>query len=217
MEKLRVTSDKDEIKDIFQLAIKNELKTLVWQTDKTENRELCQAKIVSLNPNREELTIIPVGSGGFSFDKELTLYLRLNFRSILFKTKIQSLGEKLIQFQIPTELRILEQRVNPRVTFSEDQEVKVSFQKPGPYETAGKDFETDLVDISRFGLAYVATALNITKFHAGDKIFIKKIAKTVLDPPVEGEIMYIKPLRKKGSISSNFYRVGVKLKEAINF
>lgn len=207
---LRVTSNRDEIVSIFKEASKQRIKVTLWQNIDGK-RIIFNGVFKTTNLENNSVVLDIENPQNIQFKNRVTIYLKGNFKNILFKENLTFGSNRIVIFSIPKEIRVHELRENPRLNFRSSDNKMISFTKLNPYTNQKENFDNKLIDLSEEGLAFLADSHQVTQFNNNDELFIKKISDVNFDGVIVGKISHMKNLRinvQQKSIQA--YRVGVK-------
>lgn len=118
---------------------------------------------------------------------------------------IESDGKNII-FRVLSTRSHLNERVEKRLAFSKDEDVRITFTHPIDKKT---EFEKKVLDVSTSGLSF-ATFFDSALFSKGTKISqikLKNNNETVKE--FNGEIVYKRPLRSKSN--HTWYQIGLRI------
>lgn len=129
----------------------------------------------------------------YKLDLKLPLYARLDYRSSIFKISEFKLGHNTISCLLPTEIKALEMRTNPRHKFDENQEKFVSL-KPSLNSIGmelGNEIQVKVFDVSPYGLGLIISEQNRSYMKNNRIIWITKLQDVHLQYPILAEVVYI--------------------------
>lgn len=147
-------------------------------------------------------------------DPKLPLFIKLDYRSSIFKISEFQVSNNVISSQLPTEIKALEMRSNPRHKFREDQDKFVSLK---PSLTAmgmelGNEVQVRVFDISPFGLGLLISEQNRSYMKNNRILWITKLQNLELQYPILAEVVYISSdVDHKYSKKPKELKVGLKL------
>jgi hypothetical protein len=154
--------------------------------------------------------VVYFSSKRLTLDSELPLYLKLDYRSTVFKITQFRQTQSSVHFPFPEEIKTLELRSNPRQQFPPDKEKVISLR---PH--AGNELHVRALDISQNGLGLIVSEFNRSFFKNNRTLLVTKLGEHCLTQPIHGEVVYIKneaesryQIRKQKEL-----KVGLKLSE----
>jgi hypothetical protein len=147
-------------------------------------------------------------------DPKLPLFVKLDYRSSIFKISDFQVTNNVITSLLPTEIKALEMRANPRHKFKADQERFVSL-KPS-LNTVGMDLGNEIqvkvFDISPYGLGLMISEQNRSYMKNNRILWVTKLQNFDLQYPILAEVVYISTdVDHKYSKKNKELKVGLKL------
>ncbi len=147
-------------------------------------------------------------------DPKLPLFVKLDYRSSIFKISDFQISHNVVSSLLPTEIKALEMRANPRHKFKEEQEKFVSL-KPS-LTTLGKDLGNEIqvkvFDVSPYGLGLMISEQNRSYMKNNRILWITKLQDHDLQYPILAEVVYISnDVDHKYSKKNKELKVGLKL------
>lgn len=128
----------------------------------------------------------------FKIDQELCLYVKLDYRSSVFKVIDYRQSGNSIHFAFPLEVKTLELRLSPRHQFLPNEDRVVSVR---PSLTGKKDQGAELnfraLDISSQGLGLMVSEHNRSFLKNNRILWITKLGERELSHPFLAEVVYI--------------------------
>lgn len=147
-------------------------------------------------------------------DPKLPLFVKLDYRSSIFKITDFQVSNNCITSLLPTEIKALEMRANPRHKFKEDQEKFVSL-KPSLNSVGmdlGNEIQVKVFDISPYGLGLLISEMNRSYMKNNRILWITKLQNFELQYPILAEVVYISSdVDNRYSRKSKELKVGLKL------
>jgi hypothetical protein len=136
--------------------------------------------VVTFNPRRHTV------------DRKLPLYVKLEYRTTVFKVGEFREEAAVLSFSLPRELKTLELRSFPRQQFSADREYTVAL-KPSltGNRDAGNELEVRALDVSRYGLGLLVSEHNRSFLKNNRILWLTKLGPHRLQYPILGEVVYI--------------------------
>lgn len=147
-------------------------------------------------------------------DPKLPLFVKLDYRSSIFKIDEFRGTQNTISCLLPKEIKALEMRTNPRHQFRDDQEKYVSL-KPS-LNTAvldmGNEIRVKVFDVSPYGLGLLISEQNRSYMKNNRILWITKLQEMELQYPILAEVVYISnEVDQRYSKKQRELRVGLKL------
>ena len=139
--------------------------------------------------------------------------MKLDYRSSIFKITDFVLGHNTISCQLPTEIKALEMRTNPRHKFTDTQEKFVSL-KPSLNSLnmeLGNELQVKVFDVSPFGLGLVISEQNRSYMKNNRILWITKLQDMNLQYPILAEVVYISSEVDHKLAKRKELKVGLKL------
>lgn len=146
-------------------------------------------------------------------DHKLPLFVKLDYRSSIFKISEFQVTNNTITSLLPTEIKALEMRANPRHKFREDQEKFVSL-KPSlnSMMELGNEIQVKVFDISPYGLGLMISEQNRSYMKNNRILWITRLQNFDLQYPILAEVVYISSdVDHKYSKKNKELKVGLKL------
>lgn len=145
---------------------------------------------------------------------ELTLYVKLDYRTSVFKVEDYRQGSGTLHFSFPKEIKTQELRLNPRHSFDPSQEKRVTLKASmkGKIEGLG-EIQVRTIDISYFGLGLMISDQNRSFMKNNRILWITHLHDSALDYPILAEVVYVSPeldVRYQNRRSKDL-KVGLKL------
>lgn len=127
-------------------------------------------------------------------DSNLTLYVKLDYRTSVFKVNDFRFGQNSIHFPFPAEIKTQELRTLPRVHFRPQQDKYVTL-KASTTSTLSKDSGASLtvraLDISEYGLGLMISENNRSFIKNNRILWVTSLQGESLQYPILAEVMYI--------------------------
>jgi hypothetical protein len=146
-------------------------------------------------------------------DPKLPLFVKLDYRSSIFKISEFQVTNNIITSLLPTEIKALEMRANPRHKFREDQEKFVSL-KPSlnAVMELGNEIQVKVFDVSPYGLGLLISEQNRSYMKNNRILWITRLQNLDLQYPILAEVVYISSdVDHKYSKKNKELKVGLKL------
>lgn len=215
MEKLRVSKRQSEIQGVLKTVMQQERKVLVWQREAgTEERKINYAQINNLNFENRSIGLVPIEKNFEEMDRNITLYFRSEFSSLLFKSTENLINKKMIIVPFPKEVRLIEKRNKERYKFKRNTIPQIDIIKTDSKQAQVK-LNVNLIDISQSGAGIVVSAANHRLFKEGHQIQITAVEGRRLPAKISGRIKHITFLKGKNTLFSGFYKIGVAFDDEI--
>lgn len=149
----------------------------------------------------------------FPFFNSLTqTYCKLNYRDTVFKISIINFVDNTVTFNLPSEVKTLELRANPRQKFKPSEGKFVTIQVASELlASATQALKFQVIDISATGLSLVISEKNLKYFESGFSFNITTLMDHELVASQKADMVYYQQFKFKsrGKITSA-YRVGLK-------
>lgn len=215
-EALRSTNLYSEIISLLKQLEEDGVPCIIWQTlgGKKIHTE-CKVKFIDrrlgtivLSPKDEQFPI--------RFEKRYQIFFRGDHQSILFKELVHFASDKLLVINIPREIKILEKRSTPRISFASGNGMNALASKYDKQSLEPRYYELELLDLSKGGLAFFLTSQQAGSITKGDQLIFSKILECDLAAPIISTVLYAAPTKiKMQQVSKKGYRVGVAFDQQI--
>lgn len=216
-EQFRSCTDYREILRIFQKA-SEQRENFLWQSHEM-GKNVIPVYHVEIDFLSRGL-VIYYDSQRFKIDKELPLYVRLDYRTAICKTTNFSLEQNCVHFAFPQELKLEELRSTPRTAFTPAQEKLVSLKSSvtGPMRETGSELLVRVMDISSHGLGLIVSEQNRSFLKNNRILWITKMQDDSLYHPMLAEVVYItnEVDTKFANRKQKDLKVGLRLSEPFN-
>lgn len=145
-------------------------------------------------------------------DLKLPLFVKLDYRSSIFKITEFQVTQNCISCLLPKEIKALELRSNPRHRFSDGQEKFVSL-KPSLNAgiEIGSEIQVKVADISTYGLGLVISESNRSFMKNNRILWVTKLQDVELQYPILAEVVYIATESEAKFGKRKELKVGLKL------
>jgi len=211
---LRVETSYNEIVETLHKMYQEKSPVKIWQKpkDNKTSRKVFDLTIQKINKRKNTFSLIANDQQELmDIDKNTTVYIRGEERSILFKQTKVELSKGSLCLVIPYEVRLYERRYKERIKFSYDEKFMLKMHKAKKPSHQSETKAYQLIDVSSCGLAIFMTLQESDFFSKGDHIEISKIHEYNLPISKAGKIIYFKKIDTlKNGKKSKFIRVGVK-------
>lgn len=141
--------------------------------------------------------VVLYDSSKYEVDPNRNLYIKLDYRTSVFKVSSFRLEANTLHFSFPEEIKTQELRVNPRYKVSQGEEKQVSL-KPSTGHGAqekGMELVAKIEDISYFGLGLIVSEQNRIFLKNNRILWVTRLDKTILTRPILAEVVYIRTLQ----------------------
>lgn len=144
-------------------------------------------------------------------DPNLPLYVKLDYRSSIFKITEFQVGTNVIACQLPTEIKALELRTNPRHRFADNQEKFVSLKPSLTAMETTNEIQVKVADISTYGLGLVVSENNRAYMKNNRILWVTRLQDIDLQYPILAEVVYISNESESKFGKRKEVKVGLKL------
>lgn len=125
-------------------------------------------------------------------ERELPLYIKLDYRTSVFKVTEYKEAKNSIHFAFPKEIKTLELRSFPRHVFSHDQEKAISLRSSlSGNRELGSELQVRALDISQYGLGVLVSEHNRQFLKNNRILWVTQIGSWKLEHPILSEVVYI--------------------------
>ena len=190
LESYRSSTDYREILRILQKASTTE-ENIVWQSHAL-GKNVINIHHLEIDFVAREV-VIYFNARRYEVDKELPIYVKLDYRSSVFKISDYRQGMNSIHFSFPVELKTQELRTKPRHQFDVNTDKAITIK---PSITAGgKDTAPELTvrvfDVSESGIGLMVSEQNRSYLKNNRILWLTKLGGETLANPLLAEIVYI--------------------------
>jgi hypothetical protein len=127
----------------------------------------------------------------FRIDEELPLYVKLDYKSTVFKVLDYKDEHRSVSFTFPKEIKTLELRIHPRFDVAQkDLSVALRPSLNGTRDL-GPQLQVRVLDISETGLGLMVSEQNRAFLKYNRILWLTELGGNKLDHPVLGEIAYM--------------------------
>jgi len=149
-------------------------------------------------------------------DTAKAIYGRCNERSLIFKSTISDIITNEITINLPTEVRVLENRTHGRDIFGINSVIYSSVEKIEDDLLGKSKFNLRLFDISQSGASFVVKTSEKKLFRVGEFLNISSFDQFQMKDPLGCEILHLTDVLQNDATSSfSFRKMGVKFDFAI--
>jgi hypothetical protein len=150
----------------------------------------------------------------FQLEDHLALYVKLDYRTSVFKVSQFKQVQNAIHFAFPTEIKTLELRSSPRLMFHPNQDKVISL-KPSlsGNRESGNELQVRALDISEYGLGVLISENNRSFLKNNRILWVTKLGDMNLNYPLLAEVVYM-----NNEVDARFHnrkqrdlKVGIKL------
>lgn len=150
----------------------------------------------------------------FQIDSNLPLFVKLEYRTSVFKITEFRLGMNSLHFAFPKEIKTIELRQSPRIVFESEKSIALKPSLPTGKDL-GSEIDVRVFDVSQSGLGLLISESNRQFFKNNRLLWITRLGKRSLTRPILGEVVYVKNDGEAGVRRSKFLKVGIKLSSLI--
>lgn len=203
-----------DYKEILRILQKStvEQENFVWQSSSKGKNVIdilqyeidfvAREVVVYFDPNRSQV------------DSSLPLFVKLEYRTSIFKITDFRLGMNSLHFAFPKEIKTVELRQSPRIVFEDERSIALKPSLPTGRDL-GSEIDVRVFDVSKSGVGLLVSESNRQFFKNNRLLWITRIGKRSLTRPILGEVVYIKNDGEAGVRKSKSIRVGIKLSSLI--
>lgn len=137
--------------------------------------------------------VIYFDSTRYALEKELPVYVKLDYRTSVFKVSDFREGHNSVHFTFPKELKTLELRSHPRHQF-QPQNLETVTLKPslsGQREQQGHELQVRVIDISPLGLGLIVSEHNRAFLKNNRILWVTRLGDHQFTNAVLAEVVYI--------------------------
>lgn len=127
-------------------------------------------------------------------DNDLTLYVKLDYRTSVFKVSDFRIGQNSVHFPFPSEVKTQELRTYPRIHFKPNSEKFVGLKASVTSSLSrdhGANLNVRVLDVSEYGLGIMISENNRSFIKNNRILWITSFQREVLQYPILAEVMYI--------------------------
>jgi c-di-GMP-binding flagellar brake protein YcgR len=191
---------------------------IMWQNIGNEERIVSDSIIHKIDRKNRNLVIVPLDDTktSYSFEKNITLYMHGEERSIVFKSSDFISSKYKLIVPIPEEVRIIEHRENTRFDMRRSSSRSVLHRKEIGLEGSGnyKNFSINCYDISQTGMALELHAHHLLRYQIGDTFELKSVADILIPGNINGEVLYICPVLDLPDVK--IFRAGIRFNKVLD-
>lgn len=212
----RSTQDNKEILRILQKA-STEQDNIIWQTHAL-GRTIIHVQHMEIDFVSREV-VIYFDSIHFHLDFSLPLYVKLDYRSTVFKVSEFKKGTNCIQFSLPKDLKTLELRSTERHMYPAEAPRTVTLQPTTSGKERAHEIEVKVLDVSLTGIGIIISEYNRLFLKNNRILWVSRIGNEVLPNPLLAEVVYMNQdvETKYQSRKDKGFKVGLKLSSNLPF
>lgn len=215
LENLIWEDDRESIYDSIERTLENIDTILLWQLTNDGTRIKEKALIQKFNFETGTLLLSTIDEKSNVFIKQNELFLKFEDRSLLFKTKIEKLGEGKLQVKLPKNYRILENRNQKRRKIPKDV-LKLKIEKSDTEIIGKTSFELIVLDLCEKGVGLLFSVTKLNSFCIGEKVYLKKFGNTEVRTPLLCRIVHLTEYDKtKTTMIKRDYKMGLEFLDGI--
>lgn len=190
LENYRSSSDYREILRILQKASTLE-ENILWQSH-SMGRSIIPIHHMEIDFVSREV-VIHFDSKRYSVTSDLPLYVKLDYRTSVFKVEAFREGLSSVSFPFPSELKTQELRTAPRFQFSPQKEKFISVKPSlgGPGRNGGHELNVRAYDASETGMGLIISEHNRAYLKHNRILWVTRLQEELLEVPVLAEVVYI--------------------------
>lgn len=189
LENYRSSNDYREILRILQKATSLQ-ENFLWQSHAL-GRNIIPIHHFEIDFVAREV-VIYFDAQRFHIESELPLYVKLDYRTSVFKVSDYRRNTNSIHFPFPAEIKTLELRAFPRHQFLPNQDKTIGLK---PTLSGGRESGNELfvraVDISQYGLGLIVSEQNRSFLKNNRILWVTKLGDYQLDHPILAEVVYM--------------------------
>ena len=190
LEGYRSSIEYREILRILQKATSDQ-ENMLWQSH-VVGRSIVPILHLEIDfVNRE--VVLNFDTKRFILDPQLPLYIKLGYRSTVFKVVNYRQGQHSIHFAFPEEIKTEELRSRPRHEFPPNIEKVISLRPSVTKMTkdTGNEMRAKIIDVSIYGMGLLISEPNRAYFKNNRILWITSMQDILLESPILAEVMYI--------------------------
>lgn len=174
-------------------------------------RNIHSVKIVEIDVDKNSIISIPeMDSFPFEIEEKKEIYFYSEEPPCVFKTEKFIYKNSKIIFPIPTEIYLLDKRINSRKGFDEFATLPLVSMKLSSSNAKSKKLQLRLRNYSLGGMALSIATSEGKYFYQGDSLTISAINNKVFQVPITGRIAYVDNAFAYGEV-----KVGIKFDQEL--
>lgn len=189
VENYRSSSDYREILRILQKSTTLQ-ENFLWQSN-DEGKNVIPLHHFEIDFLAREVVVV-FDQKRYQLNPNLPIYIKLDYRTSVFKVTEYSARQNSIHFGFPKEIKTLELRGNSRIPTHPDK-IKTVSLKPtltGLRDT-GHELQVRVIDISQNGLGLLISEQNRAFLKNNRILWVTQMGEEKLRSPVLGEVVYM--------------------------
>jgi hypothetical protein len=190
-DKYRSSTEYREILRILQRATTLQ-ENIVWQSDAL-GRNIISIQHFEIDFVAREV-VIYFDSQRFRLDPELPLYVKLDYKTSVFKVAHYRVGQHTLHFAFPEEVKTLELRAQERTAFATEKEKFVGLRSSNissSQKESGTEMKVRVMDVSPQGLGLIVSEQNRSFLKNNKILWITRLQEKALPYPILAEVVYI--------------------------
>jgi hypothetical protein len=189
LENYRSSKDYREILRILQKASSLE-ENFLWQSHAL-GRNVISIHHFEIDFVTREV-VVYFDNQRFQLEDGLSLYVKLDYRTSVFKVTSFRHSLNAVHFAFPAEIKTLELRSQPRHIFLPNQEKVISL-KPSlsGNRESGNELQVRALDISQYGLGLIVSESNRSFLKNNRILWVTRLGDYGLNYPVLAEVVYM--------------------------
>jgi hypothetical protein len=190
IDKMRSSIDYREILRILQKA-STLRENLIWQSHAL-GKNIIPVHHFEIDFVAREV-VVYFDTRRFILDQDLPLYVKLDYRTSVFKVETFRLSQESVHFSFPKEMKTEELRGHARHTFPPNLDKFVHLRSAmtgSPFEP-GNEMRARAIDVSREGLGLLLSENNRSYLKNNRLLWITRLDEDALEYPLLCEVVYI--------------------------
>lgn len=212
----RTTTNFREIAKIIAHP-KNYKNSILWQST-VSNRYIFDIEDIQVNERFMSFST-KLGGKMLPFFNQLNqTYCKVPYRETVFKVSIINIVDNTVTFNLPSDVKTLELRENPRQKFRPSEGKYITVQVRSELVSgATQALKFQVIDLSESGVSIVVSDKNAKYFEANFNFDVLTLMDVELEPKISMELIYSQQFKfkQKGRVVSA-YRIGFKFKEPLS-
>lgn len=186
-ENYRTSTEYREILRILQKATTLQ-ENILWQSHAL-GKTIIPVRYIEIDFIGREV-LVNFNSEHHRIDSELPLYVKLGYRSSVFKITHFRQNQNSLSFSFPELIKTQELRFYPRQTFTVAQEKFVTLRSSTAKDT-GSELKVRAIDISETGLGLIVSEQNRSFLKNNRILWVTGLQDSNLEKPVLAEVVYM--------------------------
>lgn len=203
-----------DYKEILRILQKSsvEQENFIWQSSASgkniidilhyEIDFVAREVVVYFNPNK------------FQIDSNLPIFVKLEYRTSVFKILEHRVGLNSLHFAFPKEIKTVELRGSERVLFNSEKTLALKPSLPTGRDV-GSEIDVRVLDVAMSGVGLLISETNRQFFKNNRLLWITKLGTRSLTRPILGEVVYVKNDTESSVKRPKQLKVGIKLSSLI--